>query len=142
MLVLLSVLSLLRIKCFVDVHKIIDSPKIIGSLTACICKLFVNKIICVSNVVLIRWRRYVRNVDEKGIVIHNRINAILVNTKKSESFIFFLFGRIKPDKGQCFLIELLAIIPKDKLKSGQVYINGRCCWQPRKSVRIITRKNS
>jgi glycosyltransferase involved in cell wall biosynthesis len=122
---LLPLLWLLRIKRFVHVHEIIDSPKIIGSLTAWVSQLFSNKIVCVSNAVLVGLKRYVRNIDKKGIIIHNGINAISVNSKKnSETLNFYLFGRIKPEKGQWFLIESLATIPKYKLNGTKFILMG------------------
>jgi glycosyltransferase involved in cell wall biosynthesis len=121
----LPLLAMLRIKRFVHVHEIIDSPKVIGALTAWIAQLFSNKIVCVSNAVLLGLRRYVKHIDAKGVVIHNGISAIEVNQKKkSDTINFYLFGRIKPEKGQWFLIEALATIAKEKLKNTKFILMG------------------
>lgn len=122
---LLPLLWLLRIKRFIHVHEIIDNPKIIGALTAWIAQLFSNKIVCVSNAVLLGLKRYVKNIEQKGVVIHNGINAVTVNPKrKSDTLNFYLFGRIKPEKGQWFLIEALATIPKEKLVNTKFILMG------------------
>ncbi|NQX97371.1 MAG: glycosyltransferase family 4 protein [Flavobacteriales bacterium] len=122
---LLPLLWLLRIRRFVHVHEIIDSPKIIGAITAWISQLFANKIVCVSKAVLSGLKRYVKNIEQKGVVIHNGINAIIVNPKrKSTTLKFYLFGRIKPEKGQWFLIEALATIPKEKLINTKFILMG------------------
>jgi len=122
---LLPLLWVLRIKRFVHVHEIIDSPKIIGAITAWISQLFANKIVCVSNAVLLGLKRYVKQIERKGLVIHNGINAIAVNPKrKSDTINFYLFGRIKPEKGQWFLLESLATIPKEKLVNTKFILMG------------------
>jgi glycosyltransferase involved in cell wall biosynthesis len=122
---LLPLLWLLSIKRFVHVHEIIDSPKIVGRLTAWVSHIFSTKIVCVSNAVLLGLKRYVYAIEKKGIVIHNGINAISVNSKKrSETLNFYLFGRIKPEKGQKFLIESLKIIPKSKLIGTKFILMG------------------
>jgi glycosyltransferase involved in cell wall biosynthesis len=122
---ILPLLAILRIKRFVHVHEIIDSPKVIGGLTAWIAQLFSNKIVCVSNAVLLGLKRYVKHIDVKGVVIHNGISAIEVNKKKkSDTINFYLFGRIKPEKGQWFLIEALATISKEKLKNTKFVLMG------------------
>ena len=122
---ILPLLAILRIKRFVHVHEIIDSPIVIGALTAWIAQLFSNKIVCVSNAVLLGLKRYVNHIDIKGVVIHNGISAIEVNKKKkSDTINFYLFGRIKPEKGQWFLIEALATISKEKLKNTKFILMG------------------
>jgi glycosyltransferase involved in cell wall biosynthesis len=122
---LLPLLWMLRIKRFVHVHEIIDSPRIVGSITAWISQLFANKIVCVSNAVLLGLKRYVKKIEQKGIVIHNGINAISVNPKrKSDTINFYLFGRIKPEKGQWFLVDALATIPKEKLVKTKFILMG------------------
>ena len=122
---ILPLLSMLGVKRFVHVHEIIDNPKLIGALTAWIAQLFSNKIVCVSNAVLIGLKRYVKHIDLKGVVIHNGISAVEVDQKKKSSTInFYLFGRIKPEKGQWFLIEALAKIAKEKLKNTKFILMG------------------
>lgn len=122
---LLPLLWRLKIKRFVHVHEIIDSPKVIGFITAWISYLFSNKVVCVSNAVLKGLIRYVTKMDQKGVVIHNGINAIEVNPKKqAEAINFYLFGRIKPEKGQWFLLEALATIPKEKLSNSKFILMG------------------
>lgn len=121
----LPLLAVLRIKRFVHVHEIIDKPRLIGALTAWIAQLFSNKIVCVSNAVLLGLRKYVKHIDKKGVVIHNGISPIEVNHKrKTDTINFYLFGRIKPEKGQFFLIEALAIISKEKLKNIKFVLMG------------------
>ena len=121
----LPLLAVLRIKRFVHVHEIIDNPKLIGALTAWIAQLFSNKIVCVSNAVLLGLKKYVKHIDIKGVVIHNGISPIEgIQKKKSETFNFYLFGRIKPEKGQWFLIEALSTIAKEKLKNTKFILMG------------------
>jgi glycosyltransferase involved in cell wall biosynthesis len=122
---LLPLLWGLRIKRYIHVHEIIDSPKTIGLVTALISHLFANNIVCVSNAVLLGLKRYVKRIEQKGIVLHNGIGAISVKPRKKSAVInFYLFGRIKPEKGQWFLIDALVTIPKEKLSNARFILMG------------------
>ncbi|MFT6802686.1 MAG: glycosyltransferase involved in cell wall biosynthesis [Salibacteraceae bacterium] len=122
---LLPILAMLGIKRFVHVHEIIDTPKMVGKVTAWLSFKFANKIVCVSNAVFIGLKRYVAHIDRKVEVIHNGIDAIeVVPNDSKEGLNFYLFGRIKPEKGQWFLIEALSLIPIDKLANSQFILMG------------------
>lgn len=122
---ILPILWRLKIKRFIHVHEIIDSPKIIGHVTAMVSQVFANKVVCVSNAVLLGLKRYVTIINRKALVIHNGINAIEVNNKKrSEKINFYLFGRIKPEKGQWFLVEALSTINREKLANSKFILMG------------------
>jgi glycosyltransferase involved in cell wall biosynthesis len=118
-------LWLLKIKRFVHVHEIIDNPKIIGFVTALFSYLFANKIVCVSKAVQDGLSKYVKLTHKKSIVIHNGINPVEVTKfKERKNINFYLFGRIKPEKGQWFLIDTLATIPKEKLQNCKFILMG------------------
>lgn len=122
---LLPLLSILGIKKYVHVHEIIDNPKIIGKITAWLSYQFADKIVCVSNAVFIGLKRYVNVIDKKIEVIHNGIDAIeAIPQEKNGALNFYLFGRIKPEKGQWFLIDALSRISKEKLGNSQFVLMG------------------
>lgn len=122
---LLPLFAMLGIKRYVHVHEIIDNPKIVGAVTAWVSYLFAQKIVCVSNAVFMGLKRYVSKIDSKIEVIHNGIEAIEVVPKStSKGLNFYLFGRIKPEKGHWFLIEALSLIPKSKLADNQFILMG------------------
>ncbi len=122
---LLPLLAGLGIKRYVHVHEIIDHPKMIGKVTAWLSYKFANKIVCVSNAVLVGMKRYVPNFDNKIEVIHNGIDPVeVVQNGSKRGLNFYLFGRIKPEKGHWFLIEALARIPIAKLANSQFILMG------------------
>lgn len=122
---LLPLFALLGVKRYVHVHEIIDSPKMVGKITAWLSYQFAHKIVCVSNAVFVGLKRYVKAIDRKVEVIHNGIDAIEVVPNASRKGLnFYLFGRIKPEKGQWFLMEALARIPKAKLANAQFILMG------------------
>ena len=122
---LLPILWGMGIKRFIHVHEIIDSPKVVGKITASVSYVFAEKLVCVSNAVLLGLKRYVKQVEKKAIVIHNGINAIEVRAKQqSDQLNFYLFGRIKPEKGQWFLIEALSLLDKKILAKSKFILMG------------------
>ncbi|MFT4525365.1 MAG: glycosyltransferase involved in cell wall biosynthesis [Granulosicoccus sp.] len=125
---LLPLLKLVGIKRYIHIHEIIDSPKMIGWLTAFMSRWFANKVVCVSQAVLDGMKRYVTSMEKVGLVLHNGIDPIEVrNTQTSNlkpHISFYLFGRIKPEKGQWFLIEALSTISKEKLRNTKFILMG------------------
>ncbi len=123
---ILPILKRLKLPRFIHVHEIIDSPKMIGRITAWMSKKYANKIICVSKAVLDGMKRYVKDIETKADIIHNGILPIK-NTNKSKTdkpLTFYLFGRIMPKKGQWLLVEALSLLPKETLKNSKFILMG------------------
>lgn len=122
---LLPILSILRIRNFVHVHEIIDSPKSIGWITTRLASLYSDQIVCVSKAVENGMLRYSRRVHQKIMVLHNGISPIMTSSHhKNHRIHFYLFGRIMPKKGQWFLLESVAQIPREKLEYCLFTIKG------------------
>lgn len=138
---MLPILWLLRIKRFIHIHEIIDSPKAIGWFTAFMSKTFANRVVCVSHAVKHGLMRYVKGIDKVAKVIHNGIDAIEVESSESrvermntegqptaidqrQPTKFYLFGRIQPRKGHWFLINALAKLPRHLLNSSEFVLMG------------------
>lgn len=112
---ILPMLSFLKVPSFIHVHEIIDSPKMIGKLTAMLSGIFAKRIVCVSVAVKKSLLNYYPKASSKTSVLHNGISEVAVTEKEREGKInFYLFGRIMPKKGQWFLTEALAHIPAEK----------------------------
>tara|TARA_B110000285_G_C15140895_1_gene630695 strand:- start:2146 stop:4512 length:2367 start_codon:yes stop_codon:yes gene_type:complete len=122
---ILPIVAVFNIKRFIHVHEIIENPKVAGKLTAWLSYKFADKIVCVSNAVLFGLKNYIINIERKAEVIYNGIDAIEVVADKSKKELkFYLFGRIKPDKGQWFLIQALSLIPIEKLTNVKFVLMG------------------
>ncbi|MGB0403855.1 MAG: glycosyltransferase family 4 protein [Salibacteraceae bacterium] len=110
---------------FTHVHEIIETPKLIGKLTAWIGYLFSSKMICVSNAVKDNLINYLPALKDKSIVLHNGIDALSVKPKKTDKKInFYLFGRIMEKKGQWFLIEALKQISQEVRENISIVLMG------------------
>lgn len=129
----LPLLMLAGIKRYIHIHEIIDSPKLIGWLTAFMSRWFANKVVCVSQAVLDGMKRYVTSIDAVCLVLHNGIDAIKVNDEQrmidgewteNRKLTFYLFGRIQPRKGHWFLIESLAKLPRHLLEKTEFVLMG------------------
>ncbi len=115
---ILPLLKGFRIPSYLHVHEIIDSPKVIGWLTAFLAKNFAQKVVCVSAAVEKGLIRYISSVRKKTIIIHNGIDQILAKPRAhNEKINFYLFGRIMPKKGQWFLLDALKEIPLERLSN-------------------------
>lgn len=123
---ILPLLSLLKLKSFIHVHEIIDSPKIVGIITAKIARRYASKVVCVSHAVQKGLLRYDSKIKNRSIVLHNGINPLnLLPTEKEDSITqFYLFGRIKPEKGQWFLANTIAKLSPSELKSSHFTLVG------------------
>lgn len=123
---ILPQLKFLKIKSFVHVHEIIDSPKIIGKVTAKLSRKYADKVVCVSNAVLNGLKRYDTKIESKGEVLYNGIKPLVLRDreKKDDVLNFYLFGRIKPEKGQWFLAETIAKLSESELEKVHFTIVG------------------
>lgn len=123
---ILPLLSWIRLKSFIHVHEIIDSPKIIGRVTAKISRRYASKVVCVSHAVLKGLVRYDSKIKTKSIVLHNGISPLNLLPTEKEDLVtqFYLFGRIKPEKGQWFLAETIAKLSPSELKSAHFTLVG------------------
>lgn len=117
--------KLLGIKHFTHVHEIIETPKMIGKVTAWLGFMFSNKMVCVSKAVEDNLISYLPKIGRKTEVLHNGIQAINVPTKGIEEKInFYLFGRIMEKKGQWFLIDALKQVSSDVKKQLNIVLMG------------------
>lgn len=123
---ILPQLKFLKIKSFVHVHEIIDSPKIVGKVTARLSRKYADRVVCVSNAVLNGLKRYDKKINEKGEVLYNGIKPLVLREREKENEVlnFYLFGRIKPEKGQWFLAETIAKLSDLELEKAHFTIVG------------------
>jgi glycosyltransferase involved in cell wall biosynthesis len=122
---ILPLLKKLHIKNLIHVHEIIDSPKLIGKITAKMAFKYSNKIICVSNAVEQGLMRYCRNIQQKSMILHNGIKPIKIIQKPiNDTLHFYLFGRIMPKKGQWLLVEALSKLDRKIIGSHQFVLMG------------------
>jgi len=107
------------------VHEILENPKIIAKLTAMIAFKYSHTVVSVSLAVQQNLHRLCTKRKSKSIVVHNGIPSIKTSTQiRDNNLTFYLFGRIKPEKGQWYLIEALKLIPKKELKKTKFYLVG------------------
>ncbi|MCH2235653.1 MAG: glycosyltransferase family 4 protein [Crocinitomicaceae bacterium] len=116
----------LTIQKLIHVHEIIDNPKLARKLTSKIALKHCNKVICVSSPVAENLLKSESRYAHKVKVVHNGINPVHVNVKEPDNkkVQFYLFGRIKPEKGQWFLLEALQLIDKDLLRQANFNLVG------------------
>jgi glycosyltransferase involved in cell wall biosynthesis len=130
---MLPILWLLRIRSFVHVHEIIETPYIVGSITAFISERFSDRIVCVSNSVKTNLQRYWSFIDSKCVLIHNGVKPILKLDKPERvpgRCNVFLFGRLHPNKGHWFLINAMKKISPDVLaKCKFIFMGGAVAGQ-------------
>jgi glycosyltransferase involved in cell wall biosynthesis len=122
---LLPIMSRLKIKSFVHVHEILESPKIIAWATAKLASKYSNYIICVSKAVENNLIRIIPEIEEKSHCLHNGILPIASKeTQENERLTFYLFGRIMPKKGQWYLLDALSKVSENTLKKAHFVIVG------------------
>ncbi|MCH2214891.1 MAG: glycosyltransferase [Flavobacteriales bacterium] len=122
---LLPILWCSKLRSYVHVHEIIESPKIIGKLTARLCYYFSQYVICVSEAVQENLLAYVPSLKKKTKVIYNGIEPIDVPVRTvNERLNFFLFGRIMEKKGQWFLVDALERLEESERKQLKVILMG------------------
>lgn len=122
---LLPILSRLKIKCFVHVHEILERPEIVAYVTARLARKYSDYVISVSKAVENNLIRLDPRITKKCHCLHNGIEPIACTSEKvNEHLTFYLFGRIMPKKGQWYLVDSLAIIPKFILEKARFVIVG------------------
>jgi glycosyltransferase involved in cell wall biosynthesis len=131
----------LKVSSYLHVHEIIDSPKAIGWLTSNLANLFAKKVVCVSAAVEKGLMKYSITIQEKTIVIHNGIDQIVVQPKKtSEQINFYLFGRIMAKKGQWYLLDALKTIPIAQLKNAHFTLMGGAVPGKEDSLKVLEKE--
>ncbi len=123
--ILLPALKPLNATIITHVHEILENPKIAAKLTAKIAFKYSHTVISVSNAVQQNLHRLCKHRKAESSVVHNGIPSIKTSLQKRDNNLtFYLFGRIKPEKGQWYLIEALKLIPKNELKATKFYLVG------------------
>jgi glycosyltransferase involved in cell wall biosynthesis len=121
----LPVLRSLGIRNFIHVHEIIDSPKVIGRFCAEMALRFSDHVLCVSQAVANGLLGYRKDKKNKIAVLRNGIDPIDSAVKPLNGRLnFYLFGRIKPEKGQWYLLDALDRIPREKLENAHFTLMG------------------
>lgn len=121
----LPALSHLNVPIFTHVHEILERPKIVAKITARLAFKYSDTVISVSKAVQSNLHRLCKNRKGKSIIVHNGIHPIVCPIlEKDKHLSFYLFGRIKPEKGQWYLIDALAQIPKAELKGVRFNLVG------------------
>ncbi|MFY7944499.1 MAG: glycosyltransferase, partial [Crocinitomicaceae bacterium] len=114
-----------KVKTFIHVHEIIESPRIIAKITSYLSYKYADQVVCVSKAVENNLLKLTPRMKEKCSVIHNGIvgktvvSAQVLNKKK-----FVLFGRLMPKKGQWYLIEALQLLPNELLNNCEFIFAG------------------
>lgn len=122
---ILPMLKKFHKKVFTHVHEILENPKIAAFITAKLAFNYSTTVISVSKAVQNNLHRIIKKRNAKSIVIHNGIAPITTqHTKATDKISFYLFGRIKPEKGQWYLIEALAKIPTQLLANVEFNLVG------------------
>lgn len=122
---LLPMLSKMKVKNFIHVHEIIESPKVIRKVTAMLMHKYADSVVCVSDAVRDNLLNCKVELTEKAFRLHNGISPIEVGEKVTGGALnFYLFGRIMPKKGQWFLLEALQLIPEMKLRKCMFHLMG------------------
>lgn len=102
-----------KIPIITHVHEILEHPRIAAKITAKLAFNYSQTVISVSQAVQDNLHILCKKRKAKSIVVHNGIPAMPVQVlPKKDTLSFYLFGRIKPEKGQWYLIEALKLIPK------------------------------
>lgn len=122
---LLPALKSLKLPIITHVHEILDTPKIAAKVTAKLAFSYSNTVISVSKAVQDNLHRFAQSRKAKSIVVHNGILPVPeVELTRPKGISFYLFGRIKPEKGQWYLLEAIRLIPKNELKNVQFNLVG------------------
>ena len=122
---ILPLLKKLKIPSFTHVHEILENPKIVAKITAHMAFKYSKEVISVSGAVQSNLHRLCKNRKAKSLLVHNGISPLNSNeTPKNDVLNFYLFGRIKPEKGQWYLIKALELMDKDLLSKTQFHLVG------------------
>ena len=122
---LLPALSALDTPIFTHVHEILERPRLVAKITAKLAFDYSHKVISVSNAVRQNLHELYAKRKKDSIVVHNGIYPIECSTKQPQKKLsFYLFGRIKPEKGQWYLLEALYYVPKIYLSQVEFNLVG------------------
>ena len=114
---ILPALRSFSVPIITHVHEILEHPKVAAKITAKLAFKYSHTVISVSQAVQNNLHLLSKKRKAKSIVVHNGIPAVeLKMAPVNNSLSFYLFGRIKPEKGQWYLMEALKIIPKIELE--------------------------
>lgn len=120
----LPLLNRNKYKVIVHVHEILEHPKIVAKITAKLASKYADRVVCVSDAVRQNLLNYTKDAD-KIIVLRNGIDPIDREIQLPNMQVeFFLFGRIKPEKGQWYLIEALKKINPNTLELAHFNLVG------------------
>lgn len=123
--ILLPAFKELNSQIITHVHEILENPKIVAKLTARLAFKYSHTVISVSKAVQDNLHHLTSSKYTNSIIVHNGIPPIKCLTNKKENTLsFYLFGRIKPEKGQWYLLEALKLIPKEELSGTQFNLVG------------------
>ena len=115
----------LKIPKVIHVHEIIENPKIVARCISWFAVKYADKVVCVSKAVKDNLREYCNLKFDDVIIIRNGIKPITEKLHLPNFKIeFFLFGRIKPEKGQWYLLEALKQVNKEILEYANFNIVG------------------
>jgi len=122
----LPILKKFNTKTITHVHEILEHPRIAAYITAKIAFTYSNTVISVSKAVKDNLHRITYSKNCNSIVVHNGINAMrtIERTNTNDKISFYLFGRIKPEKGQWYLLEALSKISKKTLEKAHFTLVG------------------
>ena len=121
----LPALRKLNCKIITHVHEIIDNPVFVAKTTAKIANKYSNNVICVSKAVYEGIIKHLGSKTSKVLVLRNGIAPVKKLAKTPNSKVeFYLFGRIKPEKGHWYLIEALKHIHPNILKFAHFNLVG------------------
>lgn len=118
-------LRLLRIPRFIHVHEIIENPKLVRYATTYLARYFSDRVVCVSGAVLENMKGTIPSIVSKAEIIYNGIDPVTESgTVLGDKINFYLFGRIKKEKGQWFLLKAIKYLPKGILSRCRFFLVG------------------
>lgn len=121
----LPALRKLNCRVITHVHEIIEKPKIVAKTTARVANRYSSKVICVSEAVYDGLTKHLNSSTSKIVIIRNGISSLKTISRIPNNKIqFYLFGRIKPEKGQWYLIEALSQVDPNLLKRAHFNLVG------------------
>jgi glycosyltransferase involved in cell wall biosynthesis len=122
---LLPLVKRTGVPVFLHVHEIIERPRSVGRFTAWLAARYADRVICVSEAVRQHLQRCSSDVRPKAIVLHNGIDALPSFPPTASDVVrFTLFGRLKPEKGQWYLLEALRLLPPAALAHARFTLMG------------------
>ncbi len=123
--IILPAIKRLNVPVFTHVHEILEHPRIAAKLTAKLAFTYSDTVVSVSQAVQNNLHSQCKKRKASSIVVHNGIRPIEPKlTIKNKRLTFYLFGRIKPEKGQWYLLEALRHIPIKELNKIEVNLVG------------------